>query len=183
MYSAPGFRFSETLRPTMSDRLRRARSSSRKPGGKAIPQMYTECTIGLTPTRHFSGGLTGIKGDKNAHPEEPRGARRLEGWATTIVYPTLRDGPAGLLRVRLEAISAVYNSVKVILDYYLSISYRDVGANPAAVAVARAQCRFSQCKKSGKPTRNDYRTTGNTGNTGNSRRGGCCQWLRVAQTA
>src|SRR5688572_15751573 len=25
---------------------------------------------------------------------------RLEGWATTMPYPTLRDGPAGLLRVR-----------------------------------------------------------------------------------
>src|SRR5207249_3102486 len=35
------------------------------------------------------------------HPEEPRRARRLEGWATSIVFPTLRDGPAGLLRVRL----------------------------------------------------------------------------------
>ena len=39
---APDLRFSETLRPTTSDRLRRARSSSRKPGGKAMPQMYTE---------------------------------------------------------------------------------------------------------------------------------------------
>src|SRR5258708_24779833 len=140
---------------------------------------------------YFSTSFHRMVTHKQPHPEEHRpsdalgvnSAMRLEGWATTIVYPTLRDGPAGLLRVRLEAISAVYNSVKVILDYYLSISYRDVGANPAAVAVARAQCRFSQCKKSGKPTRNDYRTTGNTGNTGNSRRGGCCQWLRVAQTA
>ena len=35
-YSAPERRFSDTLRPTTSDRLRRARSSSRKPGGKAI---------------------------------------------------------------------------------------------------------------------------------------------------
>src|SRR5258708_3440206 len=38
---------------------------------------------------------------RQPHPEEPRAARRLEGWATTRVYPTLRDGPAGLLRVRL----------------------------------------------------------------------------------
>ncbi len=36
-YSAPERRFSVTLRPTMSDSLSRARSSSRKPGGKAIP--------------------------------------------------------------------------------------------------------------------------------------------------
>src|SRR5207302_767944 len=35
------------------------------------------------------------------HPEEHRVAMRLEGWATTTVYPTLRDGPAGLLRMRL----------------------------------------------------------------------------------
>jgi len=39
--------------------------------------------------------------NKQPHPEEPRVAQRLEGWATTTVYPTLRDGPAGLLRVRL----------------------------------------------------------------------------------
>src|SRR5260370_7108477 len=38
---------------------------------------------------------------KQPHPEEHRVAMRLEGWATTLVYPTLRDGPAGLLRVRL----------------------------------------------------------------------------------
>src|SRR6266851_6642134 len=46
---------------------------------------------------------------RQPHPEEPRpsdalgvnSARRLEGWPTTIMYPTLRDGPAGLLRVRL----------------------------------------------------------------------------------
>src|SRR5205807_3425998 len=38
---------------------------------------------------------------KQPHPEEHREAMRLEGWATTTVYPTLRDGPAGLLRVRL----------------------------------------------------------------------------------
>src|SRR5206468_8642269 len=38
---------------------------------------------------------------RQLHPEEPRRARRLEGWATSIVFPTLRDGPAGLLRVRL----------------------------------------------------------------------------------
>ena len=35
------------------------------------------------------------------HPEEDRAAMRLEGWATTRQVPTLRDGPAGLLRVRL----------------------------------------------------------------------------------
>src|SRR5260370_12299686 len=48
---------------------------------------------------------------RQPHPEEPRpsdalgvnSARRLEGWPTTIMYPTLRDGPAGLLRVRLGA--------------------------------------------------------------------------------
>src|SRR5258708_33382552 len=46
---------------------------------------------------------------RQPHPEEPRpsdalgvnSARRLEGWATTVMYPTLRDGPSGLLRVRL----------------------------------------------------------------------------------
>src|SRR5215216_5284387 len=27
------------------------------------------------------------------HPEEPRNARRLEGWATTRLWPTLRDAP------------------------------------------------------------------------------------------
>src|SRR5262249_19209193 len=37
-YSEPERRFSETLRPTTSDRLVRARSSSRKPGGKARAQ-------------------------------------------------------------------------------------------------------------------------------------------------
>src|SRR6266851_9198690 len=38
---------------------------------------------------------------RRPHPEEHRLAMRLEGWATTTVYPTLRDVPAGLLRVRL----------------------------------------------------------------------------------
>ncbi len=38
---------------------------------------------------------------RQPHPEEHAAGVRLEGWATTMVYPTLRDGPAGLLRVRL----------------------------------------------------------------------------------
>ena len=54
--SLPERRFSDTLRPTTSDRLRRARSSSRKPGGKAIPQMYTEWGVRVTPARRFKGG-------------------------------------------------------------------------------------------------------------------------------
>jgi len=35
---------------------------------------------------------------------------RLEGWATTTVYPTLRDGPAGFLRVRLGLYQHVYEA-------------------------------------------------------------------------
>src|SRR5271169_2159512 len=35
------------------------------------------------------------------HPEEHRAAMRLEGWQPALSLPTLRDGPTGLLRVRL----------------------------------------------------------------------------------
>src|SRR5258708_11046894 len=51
----------------------------------------------FAPSTNFHGMLI----HKQPHPEEHRVAMRLEGWATTTVYPTLRDGPAGLLRVRL----------------------------------------------------------------------------------
>src|SRR5260370_38433449 len=58
---------------------------------------------------YFSTSFHRMVTHKQPHPEEHRpsdalgvnSAMRLEGWATTIVYPTLRDGPAGLLRVRL----------------------------------------------------------------------------------
>jgi hypothetical protein len=36
---------------------------------------------------------------RQPHPEEPRPARRLEGWTAAIEHPTLRDRRAGLLRV------------------------------------------------------------------------------------
>src|SRR5215475_11388784 len=54
-YSAPDLRFSVTLRPTMSDRMRRARNSSRKPGGKAMHQckgrLAPNVGLGYPPAR------------------------------------------------------------------------------------------------------------------------------------
>ena len=65
-----------------------------------------QAAIGRVAT---SSRLHRMLSHRQPHPEEPRAARRLEGWATTIVYPTSgrrllrpnRDGLAGLLRVRL----------------------------------------------------------------------------------
>src|SRR5216683_7329396 len=67
-----------------------------------------------------------------------------------MVYPTLRDGPAGLLRVRLGGISATYEVSEVTLDNYLSVTYRGVGANQAAVAIAREQCRCRTMQEAAK---------------------------------
>jgi hypothetical protein len=84
-----------------------------------------------------------------------------------MVYPTKARGLPRAIETALRA-SSGQGLFKVTLDYYLSISYKDVSTNQAAVAVARDQCRFSQCKKPpSKPARIDYRTTGN------SRSGAC----------
>src|SRR5579862_5031619 len=71
------------------------------------------------------------------HPEEPRGARRLEGWATTLVYPTLRDGPAGLLRVRW---GAYRHSTKARTTHFAELSHMAIPVvSPLGTKPARSE--------------------------------------------
>ena len=56
----------------------------------------------LRQVHHGLGHLHG-----QPHPEEPRVARRLEGWATTTVWPTLRDAPGAHVSARKRALLRV----------------------------------------------------------------------------
>ena len=83
------------------------------------------------------------------HPEEPRpsdtlgvnSTRRLEGWATTRAYPTLRDGPTGLLRVKSGCISVQGKEVLARIEYVEAVASRPLivtGDNAIADGVSPA---------------------------------------------
>src|SRR5258708_22190838 len=57
-------------------------------------------------------------------------------------YPARSRRPCGPPQGEVRAIPAVNEIVEVLLDNYLSISYTGIGANQAARAVAREQCRY-----------------------------------------
>src|SRR6266851_10074425 len=74
---------------------------------------------------------------RRPHPEEHRLAMRLEGWTTTTVYPTLRDGPAGLLRVRLGLYQHSMKGVLGAVPNPLSAQHRAAFDRRAVLALDR----------------------------------------------